>query len=270
MIKKRVDLSFLTTIHQMGHIDLNIIESKNDLGSFNGGYFIGAGSNILIKNFDEEFYKLSDNFSYMKIEDGVLICGAASRISKVLNFQIKHSISSLEFLAGVPATIGGVVYMNAGAFDNTIADKVAYAKLFCKENGIFYVTRDEIELGYRQSNIGGCVVLEAGFDFKKTDRAGLIKNIKKNINTRLTKSHLNNTFGSVFKNGNQYNAGTLIENVGLRGFRKNSAYISDKHANFIIGSQETDVKDVFYLMDEAKNRVYNSFGIELEEEVKIL
>ncbi len=271
MIKKTVDLAKLTSINLDGQIDIGILESLDDVKNLEEYFFIfGGGSNLLVKNKNLNFYKLSERFSYAKIKDNILVCGAALRLSSLMRFLIESRISSLEFLAGVPATLGGAVFMNAGAFRNSIADKILYVKVFCKNSGTVILPREKLNFGYRYSGLDGCVILEAGFSYKRVDKTEIENEIRNNIKTRLIKAHLKNTFGSVFKNPTNDFAGKLIEESGLKGLKKNSAEISKKHANYIIGSKRTYIDDVLFLMDRAKEAVLKNFGIELEEEVRII
>ena len=270
MLEKRVALRKLTTIHLSGWIKLNILENENDVYRAGDDYIIGGGSNLLIKNKNLEFSKLSDAFSYVKLTQSSIICGGALKIQRLMGFLIENSVSSLEFMAGIPATVGGAVFMNAGASGSSVCDKILYVKAFCKDKGIVVIGRDSIDCAYRKSSLDGCIVIEAAFKYNKTDAKKVAKYIKNNIKIRLEKAHLKDTFGSVFKNPENNYAGRLLEKSGAKGLRKNSAAISYKHANYILGSSITDIDDVLFLIDEAKERVLKNFGIELEEEVKIV
>ncbi len=272
MIRKRMELSRLTTIHLEGLIDVNIIEDTEDIFELSDNFFmLGGGSNLLIKNQKEEFYKLSKAFSYVKTENGLLICGGALRINDLVRFLIDNSVSSLEFLSGVPATVGGAVVMNAGAFGSSIGEKIVYVKVFCIGSGIVVMPKNRLEFGYRMSNIdNNCVVLEAGFRYETINKENLKKRVAENIKTRVSKAHLTNTFGSIFKNPEGDYAGRLMELSGLKGVAKDTAKISDKHANFMLGSRKTRIDDVLFLIDMAKNEVLKNFGVELEEEVVIV
>ncbi len=271
MIKKRIELAKLTTIHLKGQVDIKIIESLNDFSKLPESFTIfGNCSNLLVKNSNRDFYKLSDKFSYVRVEENTLVCGASLKMSVLMRFLIENSISSLEFMAGVPATIGGAVFMNAGAFFESVADKILYVKVFCASQGIVVLEKNRLHFGYRFSNLDNCVVIESGFLYNRVDKNFIKEKIANNIKTRLAKAHLTNTFGSVFKNPLGDYAGRLIEESGLKGLVKNSAKISDKHANYILGSKQTDINDVLFLIDKAKEMVFKNFGIELEEEVKIV
>ncbi len=271
MIKKRIELSRLTTIHLEGWIDVNIVENEKDvLDITSSSIIIGGGSNLLVENTSEIFYKLSNSFSYVYIKDGVLVCGAALKINNLIKFLISHSISSLEFLAGIPATIGGVVYMNAGAFGKTVHKNILYVKVMCGDSGITIRHKEELMFSYRKSNLDDCVILEVGFQYTSAHKKEIENRVAEYIKRRRYSAHLTHTFGSVFKNPFGDYAGRLIEESGLKGLKKGSAMISNKHANYIIGQKKTNVYDVLFLIDKAKESVFKNFGIELEEEVKII
>ncbi len=270
MITQKADLRKLTTIHLYGLIDINIIEDINDLYKLKDFYIIGGGSNLLIKNRQTNICQLSNNFAFVGIKGNTLVCGGALRISKLMHFLISNKVSSLEFLSGMPATIGGAVMMNAGAFGHSIYDKILYIKIFCKDYGVVVLKKNQLNFDYRTSNLNGCVVIEAGFEYSIENRENIKNTIKNNIQKRLKSAHIRNTFGSVFKNPKNGYAGKLLELSELKGMRKNSAFISHKHANYIIGSNETNIDDILFLIDIAKNRVLKNYGIELEEEVQII
>ena len=270
MIVQKADLRKLTTIHLSGSIDISIMENISDFYRLKDLYIIGGGSNLLIKNKQANICKLSNNFAYAKMEGNTLICGGALRISKLMHFLISNSISSLEFLSGVPATIGGAVMMNAGAFGYAIYNKILYVKIFSQSQGILTLERNQLNFDYRKSNLDGCAVIEAGFEYSVDSIENIKNTIRNNIRKRLRNTHIKNTFGSVFKNPKNSYAGKLLELSGLKGVRKNSVSISRKHANYIVGSDQTDIDDILFLIDIAKNRVLKNYGVELEEEVKII
>ncbi|AEA33940.1 UDP-N-acetylmuramate dehydrogenase [Hippea maritima] len=266
MITKILPLSLLTSIRLKGEIKLNYIE--NEVECINvGKNIIGNGSNLLIKQ-AREVYKLSSRFSYIHKDKEILITGAATPVAKILNYCRKNGLSGLEFLTGVPATIGGAAFMNAGAFNQEIGPLITYLKVFDFREKTVKVIED-VGFHYRCTQIYG-IVLEVAFKLTKDTVESITKRMRDFIRKRLKNAHIKNTFGSVFKNPKEKPAGWLIENVGLKGFKKDTAMISSKHANYILGSRNTNVDDVLYLIDKAKNDVFKTFNIELEEEVVIL
>ncbi|WP_025270101.1 UDP-N-acetylmuramate dehydrogenase [Hippea sp. KM1] len=265
MITKLLPLEKITTIRQDGSIWVHHIETEDDCKM--AEMVIGHGSNLLIKQ-AREVYKLSERFNYIKQQGDRLLVGGATPIRQILRYCLANGLTGMEFLTGVPASLGGVVYMNAGAFGDQMGDIVDYIRVFdLKEKASKLV--NGIRFSYRNTNIDG-IILEAALKLKRKDR-GLIKSKMENvIKRRLKSAHIKNTFGSVFKNPQEKPAGWLIERVGLKGFKKNTAMISPKHANYILGLGRARIDDILYLIDMAKERVLKTFGIELSEEVVIL
>ncbi len=266
MITKIVPLKYLTSIRQNGCITVNYIENDRDLDNVKS--VIGCGSNVLIKN-TKTVYKLSPNFGYIKINGNVVRVGGATTIRQFTNFMINRSLSCIEFLSGVPASVGGAVFMNAGAFGNEILDFLEYVLIKTPEKKL-KIEKPNLNFSYRNSNLNG-IILEVGIRCRKKEKSQIIEKIVSSIKVRKNKAHLRNTFGSVFKNPKQnLPAGRLIEECGLKGRAKGTAMISPKHGNFIIGKGLVNVDDVLFLIDSAKNEVLKQFSIELEEEVKII
>ncbi len=266
MITKTVPLKYLTSIHQKGVVTVNYIEDINELNTDN--ITIGGGSNILFKN-THTVNKLSNRFNYIKKEGPIVRVGGATPIKSIIKFMLNNSLSCLEFLAGIPATIGGAVFMNAGAFGYEIADFIEYVTI--KNSGSeTLLEKSQLNFNYRTSNVNG-VILEVGLRCKESKRTEIAKKIAEYITERKRKAHIKDTFGSVFKNPrSDLPAGKLIDECGLKGRVKGTAMISPKHGNFIVGNGSVDVDDVLFLIDLAKNEVLKRFSIELEEEVKII
>ncbi len=266
MITKTVPLKYLTSIRQSGYTIVNYIE--NDKEFIDDKLIIGCGSNILIKN-TKKVYKLSPNFSYIESNGNTVRVGGSTTISQLTNFMINHSLSCIEFLSGIPASVGGAVFMNAGAFGKEISDFLEYVVIKTPEKKL-RIDKPRLNFSYRNSNLNG-TILEIGIKCKKSEKNQIIKKIVSNIKIRKNKTHLRNTFGSVFKNPKKgLPAGKLIEECGLKGRAKGTAMISPKHGNFIIGKGLVNIDDVLFLIDLAKNEVLKRFSLELEEEVRII
>jgi len=269
---ERIALAHITSIRLKGYRDICFVDSEDDLYRIDTYHLLGAGSNTLVKS-NIMLYKLSHNFSYIKKQGNVVIViGAATKMSDIMKFCISNNITGLEFLYGVPCSIGGATYMNAGAFSKSIGDIFSYAKVYSAEKGIIYVDKSSVDFFYRETSLKGYVILEVALNCKTEKRKTIINRTKSYIKKRLSAAHIKNTFGSVFKNpkNKEFTAGEMIDRCGLKGMRKNSAAISEKHGNFIIGFGETEFDDIAFLIDKMKNSVYKQFGISLEEEVKII
>ncbi len=269
MYQVETNTSLVTSFKQYGTCVLDYIETINDLAQIEQGALIGAGSNILIKN-KRKIYKLSESFSYINTLDCLVVIGGSTHINLINKKLITKGLSGLEFLAGVPASIGGCIRMNAGAFGKSIQDVFEYAICYSLNKGIHTVYKDEAGFGYRTSNFKDEIILEVALNLTKSSPSEIEEKIRQNVNKRVTNAHIVRTFGSVFKNPKNLIAGKLIEECGLKGVSVNDAMISQKHANYIINLDKATADDVSSLIDIVKNSVYKKFNIELEEEVVIL
>jgi UDP-N-acetylmuramate dehydrogenase len=269
MHQVEINTSNITSFKQDGLCILNYIENIDDLNKVEQGSLIGAGSNLLIKT-KRPLYKLSKAFSYINISGSLAIIGGSTSISLINKTLIKNGLSGLEFLGGVPASIGGCVRMNAGAFGKAIEDIFEYAVCYSPDKGIYAFYKNEANFYYRESNFNNKIILEVGLNLKKSNVYSIETGIKENIKIRLSKAPMLRTFGSTFKNPPRMVAGKLIEECGLKGKTINDAMISQKHANYIINLHKATVDDVLQLIDIVKNNVYKKFNIELQEEVIIL
>ena len=247
------------------------MDNEDDLYRIDAAHLLGAGSNTLVKS-NIMLYKLSHNFSYIKKQGNVIVMGAATTMSDIMKFCISNNITGLEFLYAVPCSIGGATHMNASAFSKSIGDIFSYAKVYSAEKGIIYVDKNSVGFFYRETSLQRYIILEVALNCKTEKRKTVINRTKSYIKKRLSAAHIKNTFGSVFKNpkNKEFTAGEMIDQCGLKGMRKNSVAISEKHGNFIIGFGETEFDDVAFLIDKMRNSVYKRFGTSLEKEVKII
>lgn len=238
-------------------------------------YFIlGLGSNILVT--DNGFTKsvviaLSNNSAFSKIEvkDDYIVCGAGAKNSSLLRVCLLHSLSGLEFLCGIPGTVGGALVMNAGAYGKEIGTYVDYVKVVGSDGHIKMFSGEELIFSYRQGIADG-IVVEAGIKAEKAE----IKNIKEKCAANLKKRNSSQpkgfNAGSVFRNPAGTFAGKLIEEAGLKGFAVGNACISEKHANFIINKGDATSSDISELIQKVVSKVKEQSGILLEPEIKIV
>ncbi len=236
---------------------------------------LGNGSNVLVK--DHGIRGLVINTAKLKkVEVSGINITAESGVSMpyLANVALKNSLTGLEFSVGIPASFGGAILMNAGAWGKSIGELIKEVRIVDFEGNIRTLEKGEIEFKYRKSSfqkdfkaiiVGGTIELTKG-DAEK------IKNLMTlHQQNRLEKQPLKlPNAGSVFKNPEGYAAGYLIESVGLKGFRVGGAKISDKHANFIVNSGEAKAEDILKLMEEVIRTVEDIYGIHLEPEVNVL
>ena len=237
-------------------------------------FLLGGGSNLLIN--DREIKGVVVVLRDLKGielvkengEEVIVRALAGTMVNNFLRFCLKHELTGLEFLAGVPATIGGAVKMNAGAFGKEISEIVKKIKLW-EGNEIFWYEPKENDWEYRNFKKEG-VILEVELSLKKENKGTVGNKIKKIMRERLKKQPLGKrTFGSVFKNPQGDFAGRLIEECGLKGKRIGDACFSPKHANFIENLGKATFDDVNQLIKIAQKEVFKKFNIFLEPEVKV-
>ncbi len=237
-------------------------------------YVVGGGSNLLVS--DEGYQGVVIMLKNLRgIEE--LSCGeqlrvkalSGTKINEILRFCYHKGYSGFEFLAGVPATLGGAIRMNAGAFGKSTSFLVRKIKLY-REGRVWERESKEEMWSYRSFKEEG-VILSAELEFPKQEREVISAQLKEIWEKRrLTQPVSERTFGSVFKNPPCCYAGALIEQVGLKGYKIGKAKISEKHANFIVNEGGARAKEVIELMQFAQKKVWETFRIYLEPEVKFL
>lgn len=233
---------------------------------------LGAGSNTII--LDEGINKaviITKKMRGFEISDeGILIAEAGANMGTILNQTLKTGYTGFEFAAGIPGTIGGGVYMNAGANGGEIKDVLEKIWVYIdgKEE---IIEKSDIRFEYRKSNLPkDAIVLKASFKLQKgniIESASQVKNyLEKRSKTQPIA--MSNT-GSIFKNPKEIPAGKLIEELGLKGYESGGAQISEIHANFIVNRGRAKASDVLALIDIAKRTANLQRGIQLETEVRI-
>ena len=231
---------------------------------------IGGGTNILISDLGYdgliiETKKLNDVF--FKREQVKAMAGA--KLEKLIQFALDNKLTGLEAFAGIPATVGGAVVMNAGAFGHNISEYIETVETLCDGKIKFY-GKNDCKFSYRTSKFLGNkeVIVSATFNLKGGNREKIGDSIKSYKDLRRLLQPTGKSCGSVFKNPKPFSAGALIESVGLKGYKVGGAVVSEKHANFIITSSKAKAKDVYELILQIKQKVKDAFGVELHEEVE--
>lgn len=257
-MKRLVDFSKYSSIKIGTPIEVDIIE--DEIALLDGAFIIGGANNLLVSNNPPPLYMLSKKFSYITLKKDILKIGGATKSGVINSFCKKHNIKGLEFLAKLPGTLGGLVAMNAGMKDDEIFNYLLEVKT---DKG--YIKKEDISHGYRYADIDG-VVYEAVFKVEfgySLNRVELFDKMRKN-------QPKEPSAGSVFKNPKGDFAGRLIEAVGLKGVKRGDVGFSEVHANFLVNYGGGVYKDAIYLIELAKKRVFEEFGILLEEEIIIL
>lgn len=235
--------------------------------------FIGSGSNILPK--DGELKEIvvhlnSVNFAKVKFENNYCVAGSGVALAKLIRQAALHGLGGLEFLAGIPGTVGGAVIMNAGAWGKEVADSLEEVSVMDYNGKVKALNRNKIKFAYRSSGLDKYIILGARFKLSKVAPIKIKSKIEKYLKERsISQGFLSPNAGSIFKNPKNNTAGKLIELCGLKGRSAGGAVISDKHANFILNRNHAKAKDVLKLMKLAKIEVKRNFKISLEPEIKI-
>ncbi len=203
---------------------------------------------------------LSKDFSYIKEAEGYIEIGAAMPTGRIVSYAKKHDIAGFEFCAKLPGTLGGMLAMNAGVKSYEIFNILHSIQI----NGE-WIEKDKIAYGYRFAKLNG-IATAARFETKKGYSQKLLETLLHLRNNQPS----NPSAGSAFKNPPDDAAGRLIEAVGLKGFRKGDMAWSEIHANFLVNLGEGKYEDAVYLLEHAKEKVYEKFGIRLQEELKRL
>lgn len=281
-IKENVSLKTLTTL-KVGGISKyvfypkDVTSLKKALTLFkknNINYKIfGNGSNIIPsdKIYDGVIIKLS-SLNNLKIEDEVIEVEAGYSLMKLAKEVIKLGLSGLEWACGIPGTIGGAVYMNAGAYKQDMSFVLEKITALDENMNIVTLNKDELDFSYRHSRLmeENLICLSATLKLEKKDISLIEEVVNKRKEKRMETQPLEYpSAGSVFRNPFNDFAGRLVEECNLKGKQIGGAMISLKHANFIINKDNATGKDVLDLINLAKKEVKEKFNIELKQEQEL-
>lgn len=237
---------------------------------------LGRGSNLLVadRGFPGVVITLGRDFRGCRFDEGTsrFCVGAGVPLSSVVQEAFRRSLAGLEFAVGTPGTVGGALRMNAGSRDEWIGSRVASVTSLVPGRGLIRRAGDEMEWAYRASSFAPDeILLECELSVEPADPF-FIRGKMEASHTRRKKTQplTYPSCGSVFRNPEGASAGALIEAVGLKGRVVGGAQISDVHANFIVNKGDATAQDVMDLIDLIKTKVYETYGIELQPEVRFL
>ncbi len=237
-------------------------------------YILGSGSNILIrdKGFDGSIIKLGKGFNSLKILDDKLEVGASILDVNLSNFAYRNGINGFEFFFGIPGSIGGAVKMNAGCYGSETKDLIESVEVYNKKFERKIIKKKDINLKYRSSNIkNNYIISKATFNINYGKKEFIKEKMEKVKSQRLASQPIKEkTSGSTFKNPHNLYAAKLIEESGCKGINYGDAYVSNKHANFLINNGSATASDIENLGKTIIDKVYNKFNIKLDWEVKII
>lgn len=237
-------------------------------------FVLGAGSNLLVsdKGYDGLVINLDGDFARLEQSlDGLTSIGAGMRLSKAYSIIKDLGFSGLEVLATIPATIGGAVYMNAGAFCEQISDNIEYVVALV-DGKITYFSRDDCNFGYRYSVFQSlhAIILRVGFRFASKDKVKIEEEFKSALQRKRESQPLEYpSAGSVFKAIDGVVVSKMLDDMNIKGMRIGGAVVSDKHANFIL-NRGGSANDVYRLINKIKFMFKEKYNIDLETEIKFL
>jgi UDP-N-acetylmuramate dehydrogenase len=238
-------------------------------------FVIGNGTNLLVKDkpLNLVIIKLASNFSAIKVKGQSLTALAGASLMSVNKQAINNSLSGLEWSYGIPGTVGGAVFMNAGAYGGQMSDVVESVKFF---NGkkIVELENKKLMFAYRSSLFKKhtkFVIISAKLKLKQGEKEHIKQNSQANLDKRKANHPLNYpSAGSVFKRHKKLIASKTIDELGLKGYRIGGAEISTKHAGFIVNKNNASYSDVIKLVKYIQKKVYKKHKTKLKLEVKIL
>jgi UDP-N-acetylmuramate dehydrogenase len=237
---------------------------------------IGRGSNLLVsdKGIEGVVIRLGSGLSHLSINESTITVGGGHSLVSLSTLISKKGLSGLEFASGIPGSVGGAVYMNAGAHGSDISKILTKAHILFEDGSIEWLSNDEMEFTYRTSVLQKKrpgVVLEAEFKLTMGDRTAIVSQMQKNKDYRKETQPWNfPCAGSIFRNPLPNYAGKLIEEAGLKGFQIGGAKISEMHGNFIVNAGNATAKDVLDLIQYIKDKILQLYGIKMETEVEII
>ncbi|MGD6958974.1 UDP-N-acetylmuramate dehydrogenase [Rossellomorea aquimaris] len=235
---------------------------------------LGNGSNLIVKDGGIRGIVLHlKNFKDIKTTDQLIVAQSGAAIIDVSRRALAEKLSGLEFACGIPGTVGGALFMNAGAYGGEVKDVLDYCHVVDCEGNLVKRTAAELELDYRHSNISekGDIVLEATFSLKPGDYKEIKAVMDDLTDKRESKQPLEYpSCGSVFKRPPGYFAGKLIQDSELQGTNFGGAEVSMKHAGFIVNKDNATASDYISLIEHVQKTVKEKFDVELEREVRII
>ena len=237
-------------------------------------FIIGNGSNLLVKDGGVRgvVIKLS-NLVSIEVMDNLIKASSGTLLGDVSEKALENSLTGFEFACGIPGSVGGAVFMNAGAYDGEIKNVIKEAEVIDKDGNIVVLSKEELELGYRTSKVmkDNLLVLSATFELKYGNKDDIKARVDELNEKRESKQPLEYpSAGSTFKRPEGYFAGKLIQDSGLKGATIGGAAVSEKHSGFVINKGGATAEDILNLIAHIQSEVKKQFGVELHPEVRII
>lgn len=238
-------------------------------------FIAGNLSNVIVSSFGYDGAVISTKkLNKIQVDGNKIIAGAGVRGTKLSKIALENGLSGMEFMIAFPGSIGGEVYMNAGAHGQEIASILKFAKIYSPQDGLLELSNKELEFGYRTSicHKKNYSVLEVEFELLSKSRDEIQLKIDENLSFRKSKQPdltIPNC-GSTFKNPTGDSAGRLLDAVGVKGLKVGGMKVWENHANFIVNDGEATSLDALQLMFEMYKRIKEKFNIELKPEIIFL
>jgi len=258
MYLKTIDFANYSSI-KVGQKEQVLILEKGDKFP-DDRYLVGGANNLLISPTPPALMMLGKDFAYINQTDDILEIGASMPTGRIISYVKKHNIGGFEFCAKLPGFLGGLVAMNAGVKEYEIFDILHSLQIDNR-----WVEASSIAHGYRFAKLEG-IVTAAKFKIHKP----FDYELEKFLATLRSNQPSTPSAGSAFKNPPNDSAGRLIDSVGLKGYTKGNMAFSPKHANFLVNLGGGVYEDALFLLQLAKERVYQEFGVMLQEEIILL
>lgn len=252
-------------------VDLIKFNQKNNIETT----IIGNGTNILVtdKGIRGCVIIISKNYDRISLDGNLLRVSAGCLLSKASIFSFENSLTGMEEVSGIPGSLGGAVTMNAGAYGVEMKDIIKSVRLVSKTGEILEVSNEDMDFSYRHSKVfdDDLVVSEAVFELKKDDKEKIYEKYEDFTNRRVTKQPLDKkSAGSTFKRPVGSFASKLIDECGLRGYRKGDCQVSEKHCGFLINNGNASYEEMINFIEEVASIVFEKTGFKLEREVKVI
>lgn len=253
-----------------------VVENKEELKDifekYRNIFLIGNGTNTLIDegDLDITFVSLKELNKVEELGEGIVRVEAGLDFNKLIAFMNRNNYSGLENLAGIPGSVGGLVYMNGGAYGSEIFDCIKEVEIFDENHQIRTLKKENIKFSYRSTEIQDkkWVIISATFEFKRGFDLQKVIDIQA---LRESKQPLDKpNLGSTFKNPEGDFSARLISEAGLKGTRVGGAEISSKHPNFIVNHGDATFEDISKILTLVKEKIKKLYNIQLEEEIIIL
>ncbi len=250
-----------------------ILEAKKFAAQQKMPYFVlGRGSNVVVSDegYEGLIIRIARGLSHFSFKDNLLVTTAGCPLALLARSSIAHDLGGIHLLAGIPGTVGGAIYMNAGAYGETVSQTIRQVKSLNASGHIVTRSNTDCEFSYRHSTFqtNNEIIVEATFELQTSPARPLLAEMERVMTERREKQPLEfPSAGSVFKRPATGFPGALIEAAGLKGYKLGGAQVSEKHANFIINTGNATARNIYDLSRLIIDRVKANSGVELQCEI---